>query len=229
MFKDLPKIRELLSSRNNTLAQFWFSDPYHRIVSNHIFSDKKVLMVDAEDTFTVMLAQLLSAIGLKVTIRHYHEPNLLKGTWNLIILGPGPGDPRNINMHRIIRMRETIISLYAQKVPFFAICLSHQLLCLILGFEIVQLSEPKQGVQREINLFGKHELVGFYNTFVAKNKDEMLSKMCQLSIEVCYDPLTQNIHALKGPDFVSLQFHPESILTQNGINIIANSIEEIIK
>lgn len=229
MFKDLHQIREALSSRNNTLAQFWFSDPYDRIISNRVFNGKKVLMVDAEDTFTAMLFQLLLAIGLKVTIRHYHEPNLLNGAWDLIILGPGPGDPRDINVRRITRMREVIISLYTQNAPFFAICLSHQLLCLTLGFEIVQLSEPNQGIQREINLFGKRELVGFYNTFVAKNDNEMVSKMNQLSVEVYNDPLTQEIHALKGSHFVSLQFHPESILTQYGINIIANSIGGIIK
>lgn len=229
MFKDLHQIREALSSRNNTLAQFWFSDPYDRTIANCVFSGKKVLMVDAEDTFTSMLAQQLLAIGLEVTIRHYHEPNLLNGAWDLIILGPGPGDPRDINMLRIAHMREVIISLCAQKAPFFAICLSHQLLCLTLGFEIVQLSEPNQGTQREINLFGKRELVGFYNTFVAKTSNEMMSKMNQFSVEVCYDPLTKEIHALKGSHFVSLQFHPESILTQYGINIIANSVGGIIK
>lgn len=229
MFKDLHQIREALSSRNNTLAQFWFSDPYNRIISNRVFSSKKVLMVDAEDTFTSMLAQQLLAIGLEVTMRHYHEPNLLNGAWDLIILGPGPGDPRDISMLRIARMREVIISLYAQKTPFFAICLSHQLLCLTLGFEIVQLIEPNQGVQREINLFDKQELVGFYNTFVAKSNNWMISKMDKLSIEVYNDSLTQEIHALKGSHFVSLQFHPESILTQHGIDIIANSIEGIIK
>lgn len=229
MFKDLPQVREALSSRNNTLAQFWFSDPYNRIISNRIFSDKKVLMIDAEDTFTAMLAQLLLAIGLKVTIRHYQEPNLLNGTWDLIVLGPGPGDPRDINMRRMTRMKETIISLYTQKAPFFAICLSHQLLCLTLGFEIVQLSKPNQGIQREINLFGKRELVGFYNTFVAKSDDKTVSKMHQISVEISHNPLTQEIYALKGSHFVSLQFHPESILTQHGTHIMADCIREIIK
>lgn len=230
MFKDLPQICKLLNLRNNTLAQFWFSDQHERAISKRVFTNKKVLMVDAEDTFTVMLGQLLLAIGLEVTIRHYHEPNLLNGAWDLIILGPGPGDPRNFNtMYRITRMKEIVASLYTQNFPFFAICLSHQLLCLVLGFEIVQLKEPNQGIQREINFFGKAELVGFYNTFVAKNDNDIISKMQKLSIEVCYDPLTHNIHALQGSHFVSLQFHPESILTQHGIDIITNSIRRIIK
>jgi phenazine biosynthesis protein phzE len=229
MFKDIPQIREALRSRNNTLAKFWFSDPCSHIVSYRVFNNKKVLMVDAEDTFTFMLAQLLSEIGLKVTLRNHYENNLLNGAWDIIILGPGHGDPRNINIHRITRMREAITSLYTQKAPFFAICLSHQLLCLTLGFKIVQLSKPNQGIQCEINLFGKRELVGFYNTFVAKNEDAMVSKMRQLSIEISHDPLTQVIHALKGAHFISLQFHPESILTQHGTDIISNSIRRIIK
>ena len=47
-------------------------------------------------------------------------------------------------------------------------------------------------------------------------------------IEVCHDPLLHEVHALRGKFFSSMQFHAESLLTQNGLHIIAESIKRVI-
>ncbi|MBE1114207.1 hypothetical protein IH744_27405, partial [Escherichia coli] len=48
--------------------------------------------------------------------------------------------------------------------PFLAVCLSHQVLSLCLGLDLQRRQEPNQGVQKQIDLFGAAERVGFYNT-----------------------------------------------------------------
>lgn len=228
MFREEPLVMEALSSRTKNLAHFWFSNPHARKQPIPILTGKNILMIDAEDTFTNMLAQQLLAIGLHVTIRRNDEPGLLAGKWDLVVMGPGPGDPCNMNDNRIARMRIAVSNLYNEGSKFLAICLSHQMLCLELGFDLVRREVPNQGVQKEINFFGKSEYVGFYNTYVAKGNNNLFEKMNKLSVEVCYDEATSEIHALRSKRFASFQFHPESILTQYGINIICTCLKDII-
>jgi pyridoxamine 5'-phosphate oxidase len=62
----------------------------------------------------------------------------------------------------------------AEKRPFLAICLCHQVLSMRLGFTLIRRDVPNQGIQREIDLFGSWARVGFYNTFAARShKDKV--------------------------------------------------------
>ncbi|MGH8922655.1 MAG: glutamine amidotransferase-related protein, partial [Actinomycetes bacterium] len=91
-----------------------------------------------------------------------------------------------------------------------------------LGLELVRKPTPAQGVQVEIDLFGRRERVGFYNTFAARSRQNLLyQEGLPGLVQVSRDPHTGEVHALRGPSFASTQFHPESLLTQNGIHILA--------
>jgi phenazine biosynthesis protein phzE len=118
--------------------------------------------------------------------------------------------------------------LLAEQWPFLAVCLSHQILCLELGLTLIQRDPPNQGVQREIDFFGRQELVGFYNTYVAQCDQNSVQCLRAKNIEVSREPNSNEVHSLRGPHFVSLQFHAESLLTRNGIDIIAASVKRII-
>jgi phenazine biosynthesis protein phzE len=47
-------------------------------------------------------------------------------------------------------------------------------------------------------------------------------------VEVCRDPRTGEVHALRGPHFASLQFHAESVLTQHGVRIMTDRMKEVV-
>lgn len=231
MFKEHAKIKQALNKRNKFLAKFWLTDPEERFQLEPTFVGRKVLMIDAEDSFTEMFAQQLIAIGLMVTIRRFNTLglfNLIDHAWDLIVIGPGPGDPQNSADPRIASMQKMIISLITKRVPFLAVCLSHQLLCLQLGLKLMRKIPSNQGVQRSIDYFGKPELVGFYNTFVALCSSNQAEKLNKNRIKVSRDIASSEVYALKSPYFASIQFHAESLLTCNGIEIITSLIKGIL-
>jgi phenazine biosynthesis protein phzE len=209
-----------LAKRNALLGSFWLADPAVRAVGDPFLAGRRVLVVDAEDTFTAMLAVQLRALGLHVTVRRFDEPYVLDGP-DLVLVGPGPGDPR-AGAHPKIRALSALTDrLLAEGRPFVAVCLGHQVLCRRLGLEVVRRAVPHQGLQREIDLFGTARKVGFYNTFAA-------FAPAPPGIQVSADPVTGEVHALRGPHFRSMQFHPESVLTEQGLDILRETLTPLI-
>jgi phenazine biosynthesis protein phzE len=113
--------------------------------------------------------------------------------------------------------------------PFFSVCLGHQVLSTLLGLHVVRRNVPNQGVQQKIDFFGRTEQVGFYNTFTARDSRDLVAcPIRQGAVEVFREESTCDVHALRGPGFASVQFHPESVLTRNGIGILAEILGNLI-
>lgn len=222
-----PSVRTALGQRNATVSGFWLSREEGRGRPDPALADRRVLVIDAEDTFTAMLGHQLRSLGLSVTITRFDESYAFDA-YDAVVMGPGPGDPRQADQPKIARLRAAIGMLLAQRRPFLAVCLSHQVLSSYLGFSLVRREVPNQGVQREIDLFGTRERVGFYNTFAAHSADDKTYCDAVGVIEVCRDASTGEVHALRGPGFASLQFHAESLLTRDGVAIIATAMKGIL-
>lgn len=217
---DHPEVRSALVHRNDRLARFWLTDQESRHQPVPELRGRRVLVVDAEDTFTEMLAHQLRALGLAVLVRRYDDVTGFDGH-DLAVLGPGPGDPSDHTDRKIGMLRRITRELIAGDLPFLAVCLGHQVLSSELGLKIVRRGVPNQGVQKEIALFGARERVGFYNTFAARHSDDVhLHPAVGGPIEVARDPGTGEVHGLRCARFASLQFHPESLLTEHGIAIV---------
>ncbi|MEV4441597.1 anthranilate synthase family protein, partial [Streptomyces sp. NPDC049577] len=214
-----PSVRAALEQRNDTIAGFWLAQDTERARTEPVLAGRRVLVVDAEDTFTSMIDHQLRAMGLTVTVRRFDEPYDFEG-YDLVVMGPGPGDPREGDHPKIAHLHGAVRTLLAERRPFLAVCLSHQVLSLQLGFELARREVPNQGVQKEIDLFGSRERVGFYNTFAARSADDKAECEGVGVVEVSRDPLTGEVHALRGPHFASMQFHAESVLTQDGPRIV---------
>ncbi|MFF6809149.1 anthranilate synthase family protein [Streptomyces sp. NPDC012403] len=226
-FAGHPHVREALSRRNAGIAGFWLRDRASQRSVALDLAGLRVLVVDAEDTFTAMMAQQLAALGLSVTTRRFDEPYAFDGT-DIVVLGPGPGDPRAVDSPRIGRLRSAVDTLLAEQRPFLAVCLSHQVLSLRLGLELVRRDIPNQGVQREIDLFGSRERVGFYNTYAAHTAEDKLDIDGIGPVQVSRDRETHEVHALRGERFASMQFHAESVLTADGPRIIADALRGVL-
>ena len=227
-FDGHPRVRRALEDRNARISGFWLADPARRaLAAVPALDGRRVLMVDAEDTFTAMMCGQLASLGLKVTVRRFDEPYDLDG-WDLVVLGPGPGDPRDTGDPRIAHLHSAVARLLEKGLPFLAVCLSHQVLSLRLGLDLVRRATPNQGVQREIDLFGTVERVGFYNTFAARSPHDKAEVEGVGAVEVCRDPDGDEVHALRGPHFASLQFHAESVLTEHGPRVFESLLRGLL-
>ncbi|HEY9371964.1 anthranilate synthase family protein [Streptomyces sp.] len=226
-FRGHPRVRAALAERNTGLAGFWLADDGARGRPDPVLAGKRILVVDAEDTFTSMIARQIRAMGPEVEVRRFDEPYSFDGH-DLVVMGPGPGDPREIGHPKIEHLREAVGTLLEERRPFLAVCLSHQVLSLQLGLELARRDVPNQGVQTEIDLFGRRERVGFYNTFAARSEADCLHSPSAGRIEVSRDPLTGEVHALRAERFASMQFHAESVLTQNGPRIVGSLLGGLV-
>ncbi|MEH0547972.1 anthranilate synthase family protein [Streptomyces sp. B21-105] len=222
-----PDVRAALSRRNTGIAEFWLQDSASRRPAVTGLDGLKALVIDAEDTFTAMIGHQLRAQGVHVTVNRFDEPYEFDG-YDLVVMGPGPGDPRATGDPKISHLRSAIDGLLRQRRPFIAVCLSHQVLSLALGLDLVRRDVPNQGVQREIDLFGSRERVGFYNTFAARSTEDKLDIEGIGPVEVSRDQTTGHVHALRGPGFASMQFHAESVLTVDGPRIVGQTIREVL-
>ncbi|WP_405374983.1 MULTISPECIES: anthranilate synthase family protein [unclassified Microbacterium] len=210
---DDPVIAELLASRNARLAPFWLNPQ----ASNEAgpFAGRRALVVDAEDRFTTMLAHQLHHLGFEVTIVPWHDATAdLVAAAELVVSGPGPGDPRDADTPRIARVREVVASRLDSGAPILAVCLSHQVLADRLGIELAPLASPHQGLQKTVDVFGEPASIGFYNTFTAR-----VAPGTEVAggAEVAADPATGDVYALRGHAFASVQGHLESILSGDGL------------
>ncbi|MFF4341996.1 anthranilate synthase family protein [Kitasatospora sp. NPDC001540] len=223
-----PQVRAALEQRNRTISGFWLGHQAARARPHAELAGLRVLVVDAEDTFTAMVGRQLDALGLDVTIRRYDEPYAFEGH-DLVVMGPGPGDPRRTGDPKIAHLRAAVTELLARRRPFLAVCLSHQVLSTLLGLELRRRPVPHQGVQCEIDLFGSPERVGFYNTFAAHSPHDTAEVDGVGTVEISRDPATGDVHALRGPHFASTQFHAESVLTQDGLRITGGLIAGLLR
>jgi phenazine biosynthesis protein phzE len=217
-----PAVQEALERRNLPLSPFWFHEPDERRLAGPAVDGRSILVIDAEDTFTAMARHVLEALGLTVTVRRFDE-ELPLDAFDLVVVGPGPGDPTDTADPKIAILHDVVRALLSAGTPFLAVCLGHQVLSTVLGLEITAKEHPSQGVQHPVRLRDHRELVGFYNTFVARcPSDRFPCPIAGGSVEVIREG--EEVHALRGPAFASVQFHPASVLTQRGVHILADML-----
>ncbi|MGV9254027.1 anthranilate synthase family protein [Streptomyces sp. NPDC003697] len=235
---DDPRVRAALDGRRASLAPFWL-----RMQERSAEPAGHALVVDGEDTFTAMLAHVLRSSGLTVTVRRYDEPGLREAVLaheGPVVLGPGPGDPSDPREPKMRFLRALTAELISSRTAgpgaaegssphrhgVLGVCLGHELIAAELGLEIVRKEVPYQGAQTAIDLFGRTETVGFYNSFTARCDDDAYAELAEHGVEVSRGP-SGEVHALRGPGFAGVQFHPESVLSLNGAGILRELVGQL--
>ena len=130
------------------------------------------MILHGEDDFVNMLVHVLGVFGM--TARVVRHEDYAAGAFDgadLVIVGPGPGDPREGDHPKIASFRRAVDDLLASGQPFLAVCLGHQTLCQRLGLDLGYKDVVFQGTQSPVRLDGRTERVGFYNTFVGRVPD----------------------------------------------------------
>jgi phenazine biosynthesis protein phzE len=220
-----PVTARALRRRNAGLSPFWLGRP---VALPPL--PGRLLVIDAEDAFTAMLARLAEALGLSVDV-----DTKLRDGYDAVVVGPGPGDPRDRADPRIDGLHAIVRRLLAERTPMLAVCLGHQVLADECGLAIRRLAKPAQGVPQNVPGFGR---VGFYNTYVAVS-DAPGHRMNAIHvatvrdgapdrIRILRDARTGAVHAMRMARARSIQFHVESVLTERGPAILRRLLAEIL-
>lgn len=210
----------LLTARNAELAAFW-SAPQPPVAPRGV----RALVIDAGDDFTTMLAHQLRHLGLDARIVPWHEAPSAADD-ELVVFGPGPGDPRDLGDPRMARLHELIAARLAQRAPMLAVCLSHQVLARLSGLAVAPLASPQQGVQRAVDVFGERARIGYYNTFTAFDAGYRATPTH--GFEIAADAGTGAVHALRGPGVASVQGHLESVLSIDGLTTLERLVDGVL-
>ncbi len=216
-----------LGSRNQRLSKFWLTDQGGSPPAPEL-KGKSAVILDGEDDFVNMLRHVLRVMGMTSSVVRHEDyaPGALDGH-DLVIVGPGPGDPRDGDHPKIAAFRAAVEELLDKKQPFLAVCLGHQVTSDRLGIPLAYKDIVFQGTQSLVNLSpelgGREERVGFYNTFVGRPAGELPD-----GVRVATDPETGDLHLLAGPHYRGVQFHAESILSENGYDLIHDLVLELL-
>ena len=213
-----------LQARNRRLSTFWLTDQAGSTPDPSL-AGKRVGILDGEDDFVNMLRHVLRVLGMSSeVVRHERWTETALDDFDLVIVGPGPGDPRDGDDAKIATFRAATRRLLDRGQKFFSVCLGHQTLCHELGLDLGFKDIVFQGTQSSVDLGNRVERVGFYNTFVGRVGERGLPE----SVTVHADAESGDIHAVAGPHFRGIQFHAESILTERGFELINEIVTDLL-
>ena len=228
----LPVIREVLERRNDTLARFWLQEqhggeqPRGELGGAGSGPRRRITVINAEDDFTGMLAHLLDRLGFEVDVHPWSDLSGDGGTAlvnaDLVVLGPGPGDPNDHSDRRIRALHRLAQARLTAHAPVLGVCLGHQILSAALGLRVERLPRPDQGRQRRVTLFGVEHRVGFYNSYVVRTPERPVPDLA-----FSLDESGQRVQAFRGQQVTGLQFHPESVLTTAGLEILGTELARL--
>ncbi|TIC89066.1 phenazine-specific anthranilate synthase component I [Nocardioides sp. GY 10113] len=214
-----------LAARNGRLSGFWLADQAGTPADPRL-AGRSAVILDGEDDFVNMLRHMLARMGMTSEVVKHRDyvPGCLDG-YDLVIVGPGPGDPRDGDDPKMANLRAGVAALLEAERPFLAVCLGHQALCHQLGIPLAYKDIVFQGTQAQVLLDGKPERVGFYNTFVGRvGPDTVLPD----GVRVEADAETGDVNAVLGPHYRGVQFHAESILTEHGFAIVHDLVVDVL-
>jgi anthranilate synthase component 2 len=188
--------------------------------------EKKVLIIDNYDSFTYNLVHLMNEVGQEAEVWRNDKFNMADvDQFDNILLSPGPGIPEEAGL--LLELIRT----YAPTKRIFGVCLGQQAIAEAFGGSLLNLGRPMHGIATSISVLDEQELlfkgipdsfkVGRYHSWVVSNEN------LPSCLKVTAADENQQIMALRHTelDVRGVQFHPESVLTENGRQMMKNWLE----
>ncbi|MGB1168496.1 MAG: anthranilate synthase component II [Flavobacteriaceae bacterium] len=187
----------------------------------------KILIIDNYDSFTYNLVHMVEKITnqLPTVARNDEISQEEVNLYDMIMLSPGPGIPDEAGI-----LKE-VISSYAGKKPIFGICLGLQAIVEVFGGTIINMDEVYHGVATEMEVVMSDAIIfkGLQDKFQAARYHSWIASSHDFpnDLEITAKDEEGGIMAIRHRDFPisAVQFHPESILTTVGEQIIKNFID----
>ena len=182
----------------------------------------RVFLIDNNDSFTYNLKHYIEQFAIEVVVSRSAEIELDDiESFDKIILSPGPGLP---NEHPVLKQ---VLARYYNQKPILGICLGQQAIAEFFNANLENLTTVKHGVTSMVHHFDNCKLfkdipksfkIGHYHSWVVSKID--FPEELTITSENEEGIITSLNH--KNYDITAVQFHPESILTEHGLQLIKN-------
>lgn len=182
-----------------------------------------ILMIDNYDSFTFNLVQFLGELGQTIVVRRNDEisiEEIEELSPDYLMISPGPCSPNESGISL------KAIEYFAGKIPILGVCLGHQAIAQVFGGEIVRAERLMHGKTSQIYHDDKSIFHDITNPFAATRYHSLLVKRETIPncLEVSAWTKSGEIMGIRHKSFPveGVQFHPESILTSHGKEILKN-------
>ena len=190
-----------------------------------------ILLIDNYDSFSYNLYQLVGEVSSDIQVSR-NDKITIEEIKNLnpqaIILSPGPGKPENAGICI------DIVKELHKEIPILGVCLGHQAICVAFGGEVTHAKRLMHGKSSQISLDYDYLFIGLPSEITVGRYHSL--SLSEDTIPECLQIISKakddgEIMAVKHESYnvYGLQFHPESILTPDGIVIIKNFLDKIEK
>ncbi|KAF0816364.1 MULTISPECIES: aminodeoxychorismate/anthranilate synthase component II [unclassified Cytobacillus] len=185
-----------------------------------------IYMIDNYDSFTYNLVQYLGELGEELVVKRNDETSIHEiGSRQpkFLMISPGPCSPNEAGISL------KAIEAFAGKIPVFGVCLGHQSIAQVFGGDVVQAERLMHGKTSDIFHDGKTIFKDLPNPFPATRYHSLIVKKESLPdcLEVSAWTAEGEIMAIRHKDLPveGVQFHPESIMTTAGKELLQNFIQ----
>jgi anthranilate synthase/aminodeoxychorismate synthase-like glutamine amidotransferase len=184
----------------------------------------RILVVDNYDSFVYNLVQYLGELGADPVVRRHDEVTLaemIELAPDGLLISPGPGRPEDAGLSNA-----AIEEFAAQGVPVLGVCLGHQCIGQLYGGEVVRAPRVMHGKTSEISHSGTGVFAGLPNPFTATRYHSLVvaRESVPAVLEITAESEDGLVMGLRHRDLPveGVQFHPESILTTGGHDLLRN-------
>ncbi len=183
----------------------------------------KVLVIDTYDSFTFNLCQQIGALGADPVVVKSDAPfeHVCSIPCDRIVLSPGHGHPRDSHLYR------QVLATMSRTIPTLGVCLGHQAIGLAFGAEVVRTDRVMHGRTSPIRHDGKGIFAGLASPITATRYHSLILDAGTIPPELAVTARSADDDVVMGVRHVvypieGVQFHPESILTRDGMRILEN-------
>jgi para-aminobenzoate synthetase component 2 len=185
-----------------------------------------ILLIDNYDSFVYNLAQFLGELGAEIEVRRNNKTSIeeierLSPT--TIIISPGPGTPKDSGISPEVILR------FKGEIPIMGVCLGHQAIGEVFGGKVIRADKILHGKTSAIHHDGKTIFENIENPFTATRYHSLIVERQTLPECLTLSAWTNDGTVMgirhKEYNIEGVQFHPESVLTEVGMEILKNFIK----
>ncbi len=185
-----------------------------------------LILIDNYDSFTYNLYQYLAELGADVAVFRNDKTTpdeIEKLSPERIVISPGPGTPDDSGITSDVLRR------FAGRMPILGVCLGHQCIVDIYGGRIIRAGEVVHGKTSEVRHDGRAIFQGVANPFTATRYHSLIAERASIPecLEISAETDDGVVMGVRHRELLveGVQFHPESILTEPGKQILGNFLE----
>ncbi len=187
-----------------------------------------ILLIDNYDSFTYNLYQYITSLGRPVQVVRNDRTSpekIAAGDYSAIVISPGPGRPADAGISKAVIRR------LADQLPILGVCLGHQAIGEMFGGRVVRAPAPVHGKTSAVFHGGTGLYSGLPQPFTAGRYHSLIVDHTGLPacLEVTAYSQDGLIMGLRHKEYAieGVQFHPESVLTPDGIKLLANFLDSL--